>query len=152
MDVHSRGPLWKLSNFATWPFALDDVRCAGMEAFLQSLKADTEDEQAAVAGMVGFAAKQHGRGLRWSGRPHVMWCGRTINRFGPEYQRLIDRAYLALVRANPGFVSALLATGTAVLTHKIGRANAAETVLTEAEFVSRLHRIRAWLQADSLAA
>jgi hypothetical protein len=39
-----------------------------------------------------------------------------------------------------------------VLTHKIGRANAAETVLTEAEFVSRLHRIRAWLQADSLAA
>lgn len=145
MDVHSNGPLWRLSNFATWPFVLDGVRCAGMEGFLQSLKASTESEQDAVAGMIGFAAKRHGRELQWIVRPHVVWRSKRVDRFGPEYQRLIDRAYFSLVRANPGFCRALLATGNARLTHRIGKKDPSRTVLTEEEFVSRLHRIRSWL-------
>ena len=47
---------------------------------------------------------------------------------------------------NVGFQKALLATGTATLTHSIGKNKQSETVLTRSEFCSRLTAIRERLQ------
>lgn len=139
MDIGSgRGyPSSALSNFAPHPFVIDGVECASMEGFLQSLKSPNPEIQKDICKMVGLAAKRRGN-KRWT---CLYWQGKEIDRFGEEYQRLLDRAYDALSQ-NDGFKRALLATGDAVLTHDIGRRKESETVLTRSEFCRRLTRIR----------
>lgn len=149
-DVHSSSP-WPsrdLSNFAAWPFVLDGVACGSMEGFVQGLKFEDPDEQASVCGMAGYAAKKRGsnRNAAWQQNHTVWWRGQPLDRFSPGYQRLLDRAYAALVLVNPGFQRALLATGDLKISHRIGSVDPRFTVLTQEEFCSRLMSIRAWLQ------
>ncbi len=148
-DIHSSSP-WPsrdLSNFAAWPFVLDGVACGSMEGFVQGLKFEDLDEQTSVCSMVGYAAKRRGsnRNAAWQAAHTLWWRGRPVDRFSPEYQRLLDRAYAAMTMANPGFGRALLATGDRKLSHRIGSVDPRFTVLTQEEFCSRLARIRAWL-------
>jgi len=143
MDIGSkRGyPMSALSNFAPHPFEIDGVQCNSMEGFLQSLKFENSEMQKVVCQLVGMKAKQKGAKKNWQRANTLWWQGRKIDRFGDEYQELLDRAYSALA-ANTGFRAALLATGNAVLTHSIGKNDPSETILTRQEFCSRLTKIR----------
>ena len=151
MDIGSGSgyPSAALSNFAPHPFIIDGVECASMEGFLQSLKFSSPDMQKEVCKLVGKAAKFKGKKKKWWKTQTLYWQGQEIDRHSQEYQSLLDRAYVALAQ-NDGFRRALLATGTAVLTHSIGKSNPSETVLTKAEFCGRLMRLREQISKEQL--
>ena len=150
MDIGSGAgfPAGTLSNFAPHPFVIDGVQCNSMEGFLQSLKFKDAEMQKSVCLLVGKAAKFKGKKKKWWKTQTLHWQGREIKRDSEEYQELLDRAFDALAQ-NASFQKALLATGTAVLTHSIGKTKITETVLTRSEFCSRLTTIRARLRESS---
>lgn len=136
-------PSSALSNFAAHPFEIDAVACASMEGFLQALKFDKAHIQPLVCKLTGLAAKRAGskRSKAWKRTQTLWWAGLAYDRHGDAYQDLLNRAYAALA-TNAGFQRALRATGSAVLTHAIGRRDPSETVLTRAEFCRRLTALR----------
>ncbi len=149
LDIGSRSgwPSNALSNFAPHPFVFDGVECASMEGLLQSLKFDKPHIQIEVCKLVGREAKFRGkkRDKAWKRVQKLWWKGQEFNRRGAEYQELLDRAFQSLSR-NTKFQRALLATGNAVLTHSVGKSKKNDTILTEAEFCSRLTKIRMLLK------
>jgi predicted NAD-dependent protein-ADP-ribosyltransferase YbiA (DUF1768 family) len=150
MDIGSGTgfPSANLSNFTPHPFTIDGIECASMEGFLQSLKFSNPEVQKEVCRLTGKAAKFKGKKKKWWKTQTLYWLGVEIPRHSKEYQELLDRAFAALAK-NTSFQKALLATGNAVLTHSIGKTNSNETVLTRAEFCSRLMKIRAELVAKN---
>lgn len=143
MDIGSKHgyPSASLSNFAPHPFVLDGVEISSMEGFLQATKFSNPEMQKYICTLVGFAAKSAGKHKNWKRKQVLYWQGRMYRRNEQEYQELLDRAYDALL-LNEGFQRALGATGEAMLTHKLGRTNPKETVLTQSEFCGRLMRLR----------
>lgn len=149
MDIGSGSgyPSAALSNFAPHPFIFDGVECNSMEGLLQSFKFSNPEMQKEVCKLVGKQAKFKGKKKKWFKTQTLYWQGKEFKRDSDEYQRLLDRAYDAL-STNEGFKRALLATGNAILTHSIGKTKQSETVLTRAEFCSRLMTIRERLQNE----
>ena len=143
MDIGSGTgfPSASLSNFAPHPFVIDGVECNSMEGFLQSLKFSNPELQKEVCKLVGRAAKFKGKKKKWWRDQTLYWQGQEFPRHSEEYQQLLDKAFDALAQ-NVSFQKALLATGDSTLTHSIGKTNPSETVLTRAEFCSRLMKIR----------
>ena len=143
MDIgSSKGwPSSSLSNFAPHPFIIDNIECASMEGFLQSLKFKSPEIQIEVCKLVGKAAKFKGKKKKWWRDQILYWQGESIKRDSEEYQELLKRAYDALFE-NEGFRRALEATKGATLTHSIGNNDIHRTVLTEREFISQLNRLR----------
>lgn len=143
MDIGSGSgfPSGALSNFAPHPFVIDGIECNSMEGFLQSLKFSNPEMQKEVCKLVGKAAKFKGKKKKWWRTQTLYWQGVEIPRDSQGYQDLLDRAFDALAQ-NSGFRAALLATGSSVLTHSIGKTKITETVLTRQEFCSRLTKIR----------
>lgn len=150
MDIGSGNgwPAGALSNFSPHPFVIDDIECASMEGFLQSLKFSNPDMQKEVCKMVGKQAKFKGKKKKWYKTQTLYWQGQEIKRDSEEYQQLLDRAFEALA-VNESFKKALLATGNATLTHSIGKNKQSETVLTKSEFCSRLMKLREELKGDN---
>lgn len=146
MDIGSGNgyPSGALSNFSPHPFVFDGVECNSMEGLLQSFKFDKEHVQVEICKLVGKAAKFRGkkRNRTWKSVQKLWWKGAAMDRRGPEYQALLDRAYQAMFDQNESFRKALLASGDSVLTHSMGSNKESETVLTEREFCSRLMRLR----------
>lgn len=149
MDIGSGSgyPSAALSNFAPHPFVFDGVECNSMEGLLQSFKFSNPEMQKEVCKLVGKQAKFKGKKKKWFKTQTLYWQGKEFKRDSDEYQRLLDRAYDAL-STNEGFKRALLATGNAILIHTIGKTKQSETVLTRAEFCSRLMTIRERLQNE----
>ena len=143
MDIgSSKGwPSSSLSNFAPHPFVIDNIECASMEGFLQSLKFKSPEMQIEVCKLIGKAAKFKGKKKKWWRDQTLYWQGESIKRDSEEYQELLERAYDALFE-NEGFRRALEATKGATLTHSIGNNDIHRTVLTEREFISQLNRLR----------
>ncbi len=143
MDIgSSKGwPSSSLSNFAPHPFVIDNIECASMEGFLQSLKFKSPEIQIEVCKLIGKAAKFKGKKKKWWRDQTLYWQGESIKRDSEEYQELLRRAYDALFE-NEGFRRALEATKGATLTHSIGNNDIHRTVLTEREFISQLNRLR----------
>jgi len=146
VDIRSKLPYpeGNITNFYPYFFIFDGVECASMEGLLQSFLEKDEDIQKKVCKMVGFEAKLWAqlRAKSWKDEGKLYWKGKEYDRFGPEYQELLDRAYEALAQ-NEDFMNALLITGNEILTHSIGKKDPQETILTEFEFCSRLMRTRA---------
>lgn len=149
MDIGSGSgyPASALSNFSPHPFVLDDVQCASMEGFLQSLKFKDPLMQENVCTLVGISAKRRGKKKKWWVDQKLYWRGEVYPRQSKEYQELLDRAFDALSE-NEGFRKALLASEKATLKHSIGKNKESETVLTVREFCSRLTKIRTRLQSE----
>lgn len=147
MDIGSKSgyPSSSLSNFAPHAFVLDEVQCASMEGFLQSLKFSNPDMQVEVCKLVGITAKRRGSKKNWKTTQTLYWRGKPYKRDSEDYQKLLDRAYYALSQ-NASFQRALLATCNSSLTHSIGKNKINETVLTVQEFTSRLYKLREELQ------
>ena len=143
MDIGSGTgfPSAALSNFAPHPFIFDGIECNSMEGLLQSFKFSNPDMQKEVCKLVGKQAKFKDKKKKWFKTQTLYWQGKEFKRDSQEYQDLLDRAFNALAE-NEGFKKALLATGNSTLTHSIGKTKISETVLTKAEFCSRLMKIR----------
>lgn len=151
MDIGSGNgyPEANLSNFTPHPFIIDGVECTSMEGFLQSLKFSNPDIQVEVCKLWGGHAKKRGsrKNKAWKRSQTLHWRGEAIQRESQEYQDLLDRAFNALSE-NDSFKRALLATGSATLTHSMGKRKESDTVLTIREFCSRLTIIRRGLKAE----
>jgi len=147
LDIKSGSgyPASSLSNFAPHPFEMDGIKCNSMEGFLQSLKFKDVNIQEYVCTLVGLQAKYKGKPKKWWSTQTLWWKGNEIDRHSDEYQQLLDKAYLELVK-NEGFKKALLATGQANLSHSIGKNDASHTILTVKEFCGRLMKLREQLQ------
>lgn len=145
MDIGSKKgyPSANLSNFHPHPFWFDGILCNSMEGLLQSFKFENADVQRTVCQLVGLKAKFRGkkRNKAWKRAQTLWWKGVPMDRHGDEYQALLDRAFDALAE-NTKFRKALLATGNANLTHKIGSHDPTHTCLTKREFCGRLMKIR----------
>lgn len=148
MDIigNAQYPASALSNFAPHTFMFDGVRCASMEGLLQSFKEEDIVAQHATCLLVGAAAKKHGkaRNAAWKQAQRLWWKGIGYPRKSFAYQDLLDRAFESLF-GNIDFRNALLLSGNEVLTHSIGNPDPCDTVLTEAEFCSRLMLLRSRL-------
>lgn len=134
-------PSRELSNFAPHEFDIDGIHCASMEGFLQSLKFPDPEQQKTVCAMKGFKAKQTGSEQNWQKHQILYWKGKRIVRRSAEYQRLLDKAYMELLK-NEDYRAALRASGNATLIHTVGKMREGETVLTIREFVHRLNWCR----------
>lgn len=72
----------------------------------------------------------------------MYWRGQIYLRDSKEYQDLLTRLYDAVFEQCESYRRALKATGSATLTHSIGKNKITETVLTETEFIRQLNRLR----------
>jgi predicted NAD-dependent protein-ADP-ribosyltransferase YbiA (DUF1768 family) len=143
-DIKAKSPFpaGALSNFAPHSFTVDGVHCDSMEGFLQSLKIQDVSEQEQVCCLVGPVAQSVGRKYDWRVTGTLWWRGKPYDRLSDEYQGLLDRAYRALFDQSERFRTALSATGSARLTHTIGKSDPCETILTAEELCTRLERLR----------
>ena len=150
MDIKSGKdyPASALSNFAPHPFSFRGVECNSMEGLLQALKFKNPEMATFTCTLVGRKAKAHGRGKNWQEKQTLWWNGEAIKRDSDEYQELLDEVFNAMFDQNEKAKKALLASGSAVLKHSIGRTKQSETVLTKKEFCSRLTQIRSRLYAE----
>ena len=132
-----------LSNFSERTFEFDGVTCTA-EGLLQSLKFDDVLRQQEVCRLVGREAKALGttRNHIWQRKQVLWWKGRPMDRNGDAYRTFLDTVYQAIAAQCPDFRDALLATGDAELTHRLGNSDPATTVLTSEEFCSRLLVLR----------
>lgn len=144
------GPAGTLSNFTAHAFSVDDVPCASMEGFLQSLKFSNPHDAATARNLCGTEAKAFGlQAPDWRPSQTLFWQNRELSRNSSDYASLITRAFDAMFVANAGFRAALAATGDARLVHTIGVVDAHETVLTDTEFCDALMRCRARLAREA---
>lgn len=146
-DGHGR----KLSNLYPYQFDVDGFQCASIEGFLQSLKCNTVDGSASLRAMSGVEAWKEGQAFtrKWQGTQTLYWQSTPYNRQSAGYHNLIKRAYDAL-SLNKEFAHNLLLTDTNELAHSIGNNDSTLTVLTQAEFLYNLYRVRAQLQQSKL--
>ena len=146
MNIGSKSgyPSSALSNFAPHKFNFRGVECNSLEGVLQSFKFDKPHIQHEVCKLVGLAAKKRGkaRNQHWQQRQMLWWAGEGFYRDSEEYQMLLDELYMTVYDQCEGFRKALVATGSATLTHSIGSSKQSMTVLTEREFCSRLMWLR----------
>ncbi len=151
MDIKSGKdyPASALSNFAPHPFVFRGIECNSMEGLLQAVKFKNPEMAKFTCTLVGRKAKAHGRGKNWQEKQTLWWNGEAIKRDSDEYQELLDEAFNAMFDQNEKAKKALLASGSAVLKHSIGRTKQSETVLTKKEFCSRLTQIRSRLYAET---
>ena len=143
LNIHSKGvyPANALSNFTAHKFYVDGIMCGSMEGFLQSLKFQDAAKQREVCKLTGAAAKEEGLKQDWKSRQKLYWQGQSYDRQHKSYKYLVTRAFNEMVK-NPDFVKALKAADGYRLDHSIGVDDPTETVLTKAEFLYQLNRLR----------
>jgi hypothetical protein len=95
-----------------------------------------------VCKLIGFSAKNVICDRDWRLTQTLFWNGIELKRNSKEYANLITRAYIELFSQCVEAREALLATGSEILTHNIGKINKNETVLTRTEFCDNLMKIR----------
>lgn len=136
-------PAGVLSNLTPYLFKVEGVECASMEGFLQSLKFSDHEKQIEVCQLSRHSARIAAKDIyrKWKKERKYYWKEKEIDRFGKEYQKLLDKAYFQLSK-NKEFQKALLATRGYHLTHSIGKNEKSKTSLTQDEFCSRLLKIR----------
>jgi predicted NAD-dependent protein-ADP-ribosyltransferase YbiA (DUF1768 family) len=138
-------PYGVLCNFTPSHFHFDGVEINSMEGFLQSLKVKDTAAQEKVCKLPGFIAKKVGNYLKRSekfDREHLFWKGKEYNRYSPEYQKLLQRAYNAKYSQDSEFRAVLNSSKGYTLTHDIGKTDPNDTILTEKEFIDNLNRLR----------
>lgn len=144
-DSKSEHPLGKvLSNLTKHSFVLDNLKCASMEGFLQSLKFMDKAKAEEVRGMYGYTAFKTGQGGNlWKEGQRLFWNGKSYQRLSSSYHDLLDRAYDALFDQNLDYQAALAETGNATLVHTRGKHDPQDSVLTHWEYIYQLYRLRA---------
>ena len=116
-----------------------------MEGFLQALKVKDEKTQKKICTLPGFLAKKVGNYLKRTGkfdRVTLYWQGQEYSRNGDEIHKVIDDAYKSKYAHDSLFRHVLNDSKGKTLTHKIGKSDPVETVLTEEEFITHLDNLR----------
>lgn len=120
------------------------VSYPSMETFLQSLKIkDPHIQYNFVKSYSGIDAKKMSGVLdKWKDDHTLYFDEKSYDRYSPEYQTLITRAFDALYNTNDIFRKLVLPRfkGCYII-HSLGLDDPSETVLTEAEFRYQINRL-----------
>lgn len=138
-------PFNVLCNFTPTQFEHNGIKINSMEGFLQALKVKDEKTQKKICTLPGFLAKKVGNYLKRTGkfdRVTLYWQGKEYSRNGQEIQQVIDDAYKSKYAHDSLFRHVLSDSKGKTLTHKIGKSDPVETVLTEEEFITHLDNLR----------
>jgi hypothetical protein len=144
IDTKSESELGRrLSNFRVGGFTFGGVECRSLESILQAFKFKDIEYQKKMCSRNGFHAWQYGhQGNSWKKEQILWWNGIAYKRESKEYQELLDRLYNECYSQNKEARETLIKTRDAKLTHKRGKTDMKDTVLTAGEFIYRLVRIR----------
>ncbi len=133
----------RLSNFTSRPFSFDGVQCVSIEGVLQSFKFSAAATQQKICLMRPVKAKKMGvESPGWKNSQTLSWKGIVFTRHSTMYQSILIRLYDAVYDEDQTFRSDLLALGDEDICHSVGISDQHNTVLTEAEFISQLNRLR----------
>ena len=138
-------PFNVLCNFTPTQFEHRGVKINSMEGFLQALKVKDEKTQKKICTLPGFLAKKVGNYLKRTGkfdRVTLYWEGKEYSRNGVEIRKVIDDAYKSKYAHDSLFRHVLSDSKGKTLTHKIGKSDPVDTVLTEEEFITHLDNLR----------
>ena len=132
-----------LSNLCNYKFTFDNVECASMESFIQSLRISDVNLQEEVCSLSGpFCYSIRTTLPDWRKTQKVYWRGRVIDRHSDEYTSLLANAYYSLYTQSAVFKHALDQSKGYKLLHTIGYADKSETLLSPEEYISQLNRLR----------
>ena len=134
-----------LCNFSPANFKFDNCQINSMEGFIQSLKTPNIEEQKSICSLYGHMAKKIGNYYKSNGffdRTSLYWNGKQYNRYSEEYKKLLEIVYEVRYLSNTEFQDVLQSTNGYKLTHKIGKADKNDTILTEEEFIEQLNILR----------
>ena len=150
IDINSSasGPVGRLSNYTERHFTLDGVECRSLEGALQSLKCPNQERQCEICRLVGGRASKAGRAFDWEWNQLLYWHGRTYPRQSDDYQRLISRIYDAAFEQDVSFREDLSAMKGKKISHRMGRTDPSQTILTRNEFIAQLERLMARVKDD----
>ena len=139
VDIRSWG--CPLSNLSDNSFLIDDVQCASMEGFLQSLKRRDVAVQRQICMMSGLDAKRTSI-TDWQVDQTVWWKGEAIDRQSINYEALVRRAYREMFTQCSQFQDALLMTRGKKICHSGGCRDSYMTILTPQELCKILYELR----------
>lgn len=127
-----------VSNFAETPFLLDGDRYLSVESFWQGLKFPLTEDRARVAAMTGPQAQSVGRGQSYPAM--IDFQGARITPGGPDHWRLMEMACRAKFAQNADARTALLATGSRPLIHRVRRESRTIPGVVMADIWMRIRR------------
>jgi len=116
-----------------------------MEGFIQALKTSDTAEQKSICDLFGPMAKKIGNYYKNIGHfdgTNLYWNGKQYSRYSEDYQKLLQMVYEAKYSSDAEFQDVLQSTNGYKLTHKIGKSDKSDTVLTEEEFMAQLNELR----------
>ena len=105
----------KLSNLSHTPFVFEGRECDSFEGFYQGIKRSGDDIQNHIFKTSGIYAKNYSKPTKF-----VYFNGKTFRAGSKEHHELLFQAQLCKYTHNKEAREALLSTGNAKLTHKVG--------------------------------
>ncbi len=133
------------SNLTPRSFIFDGIECASPEGVLQAFKFSNIEVQRQVCLIDGRAAKSAGSSpdaLQWKRAGVLTWQGVNYPRLSRAYQNLLTHLYDAVYEQDESFRNAIAELEFEDICHTTGEADPTETVLTEAEFIHQINRLR----------
>lgn len=142
-----------LSNFAETPFVLDGVSCSCSEAFIQSLKCSSVQEQLKFCKLSGAEAWKKGSLLtdRVFSEKKIRWLGKAYSLHSKEHFELVERGLRAKFAQSDLAYEALTATGKSRLIHDYGQKPGKKQSLPVEVFCSIVEQIRSEIQGHNNA-
>lgn len=131
-----------LSNLHENPFVFDGVSYKCMEAFLQSLKCKSCEEQLFVSRLNGPGAYRYGQTKSWKEKQTLYFKGVSLHRMSDGYSALVYNAYLSMLEQSKSFRDSLRDSYPHKLVHTMGHNDPSKTILTENEFCGILTELR----------
>jgi predicted NAD-dependent protein-ADP-ribosyltransferase YbiA (DUF1768 family) len=133
----------RLSNFTLRTFDFDGIQCLSIEGVLQAFKFEDKKTQLHSCLISPKKAKNLGtKNPQWKINQKLFWWEYVYPRQSFVYESLVARLYDTAYNQDPTFKDDLLALGDEEICHSIGKTDPRDTVLTEAEFLFQLNRLR----------
>lgn len=116
---------------------------ASVNSFLLALKVKDPMEQKKVFSVSQENLKEVAKTIKpvYDTRT-LYWMGKSFSRDSQEYKDLLTRVYTARYNQDAQFRRALRMTKNSILRHSIGKADIADTILTEKEFIRILKNLQ----------
>ena len=132
-----------LSNLFPYKFYFKGQILSSAESFFQGIKFKNVKAQKQIFLLSGLDSNniKAAQDYHWKDTGIIYFLGKPYNRFGADYENLVDEMYVSLLQ-NPLFKNALMAVGNKYILHALGEQNPKETVFSRFEFERQLNCLK----------
>ena len=144
-----KGPYAKaLSNLFPYQFSFRGKTMGSIEGFFQGIKFKDIKMQNLVIQYSGLASNyiKIATDYNWKESGIIYWQGEKIDRYGKEYEDLVDELYISAIQ-NPLYRNVLKQCNHYIL-HEMGALQKEETVFTRYEFEKELNCLKDFLKRE----